>query len=167
MMKLTPRFCFLFGFLACFGLLLIAAYFQFVEDLEPCPLCISQRLAVLAVGSVFLVAAVHNPGRTGIRLYSLIGTLTALFGGGISARHVWLQHLPPDEAPECGPGLEYIFNNFPLGEIVKLMLNGTGECAVVDWTFLGLSIPGWTLVAFVLLAALSLAQFWNAKRHEV
>lgn len=162
-MKLTPRLCNLTGFLACLGLLLTAAYFQFVEELEPCPLCISQRIAILAVGIVFLAAAIHNPGRTGTRVYAVATACVALIGAGISARHVWLQNLPPAEVPECSPGLEYIFNNFPLSETVKLLLNGTGECAEVLWTFLGLSIPAWTLVAFVFLGGWSLAQFWSGR----
>ena len=87
----------------------------------------------------------------------------SLFGAGISTRHVWVQNLPPDEVPECGPGLEYVFENFPLMDTIKLMLNGTGECADVLWTFLGVSIPGWTLVAFLALAILSLLQQWNVQ----
>jgi len=161
--RLTPRLWFLLGFLGCVFLLSMGAYFQLVGGLEPCPLCISQRIAILLTGLVFLFAGLHNPGAAGVKTYALLGALTALGGGAISTRHVWLQHLPPEEVPECGPGLEYIFNNFPLTETLKLMLNGTGDCAKVDWTFLGLSMPGWTLVAFLLLATLSLLQFWNAK----
>jgi len=163
LIRLTPRIWFFLGFLGCAFLLSMGAYFQFVDGLEPCPLCISQRIAILLTGIVFLLAGLHNPGVLGIKIYAILGTLTALAGGAISTRHVWLQHLPPEEVPECGPGLEYIFNNFPLTETLKLMLNGTGDCAKVDWTFMGLSMPGWTLVAFLLLAALSLLQFWNHK----
>ncbi|WP_374087436.1 disulfide bond formation protein B [Methylomicrobium lacus] len=161
--RLTPRLWFLLGFLGCAFLLSMGAYFQFVDGLEPCPLCISQRIAILLTGIVFLLAALHNPGVAGVKTYAILGALTALGGGAISTRHVWLQHLPPEDVPECGPGLEYIFNNFPLTETLKLMLNGTGDCAKVDWIFMGLSMPGWTLVAFLLLATLSLLQFWNAK----
>lgn len=160
---LTPRMWFGLGFLGCVFLLAMATYFQFVGGLEPCPLCISQRIGILLTGIVFLLALLHNPGHVGVKAYALIGTLTALAGGSISVRHVWLQHLPPEEVPECGPGLEYIFNNFPLTETLKLMLSGTGDCAKVDWTFLGLSMPAWTLIAFLMLAALSLAQFWNRR----
>ena len=144
-------------------MLATGAYFQFVEELEPCPLCISQRIAILVTGVVFLIAAIHNPKACGLKFYSILGTITALFGAGISTRHVWVQNLPPDEVPECGPGLEYVFENFPLMDTNKLMLNGTGECAAVLWTFLGVSIPGWTLVAFVALAILSLLQQWNVQ----
>ncbi len=145
------------------GLLGMAAYFQFVGGLDPCPLCISQRIGVLLTGLVFLIAGLHNPGPTGIKRYAILGTITALLGASISTRHVWLQHLPPDQVPECGPGLEFIFQNFPLSETIKLMLSGTGDCAKVDWTLLGFSMPAWTLVAFLMLAVLSLLQIWNCE----
>lgn len=162
---LTPRAWFGLGCLGCVFLLAMGAYFQFVDDLEPCPLCISQRIGILLTGIVFLLAFLHNPGRVGVKTYALLGTLAALAGGSVSVRHVWLQHLPPEEVPECGPGLEYIFNNFPLTETLKLMLSGTGDCAKVDWTFLGMSMPAWTLVAFLMLATLSLLQFWNHRQQ--
>lgn len=162
-MLFTARIWFTLGFFSCFGMLLVGAYFQFVEELEPCPLCISQRIAILLTGVVFLIAALHNPQTTGRRIYAILGTFTALAGGAISIRHLWLQNLPPDQVPECGPGLSYVFENFPLSETIRVMLSGTGECADVLWVFLGLSIPGWTLVAFLMLAGLSLLQFWNCK----
>ncbi|WKJ90663.1 disulfide bond formation protein B [Methylomonas montana] len=155
--KFSPRICFFLGFAACASLLATGAYLQFVEELEPCPLCISQRLAILATGVVFLLAALHNRGR---KVYAVLSALIALIGASISARHVWLQHLPPEEVPECSPGLEYVFQHFPLADTVKLMLTGTGECAKVDWTLLGLSIPAWTLFAFVLLAGWGMLQFF-------
>ena len=160
-MIFSPRVWFAIGSIGCFTMLLIGAYFQFVEELEPCPLCISQRIAILLTGIVLMIAAIHNPGRTGLIVYSILGVISALSGAAISTRHVWLQNLPPEKVPECGPGLEYIYENFPLSETIKLMLNGTGECAEVLWTFMGLSIPGWTLVAFIFMAGLSLAQIWN------
>lgn len=165
--KFNPRFWFILGFLSCFSMLAIGAYFQLIKELEPCPLCISQRIAILLTGTVFLAAAIHNPKPLGRKIYALIGTITALIGAGISTRHVWLQSLPPEDVPECGPGLDYIFENFPITETFKLMLNGTGECAEVLWTFLGLSIPGWTLVAFFILASISLMQFWNSPDYSI
>lgn len=132
-----------------------------IKELEPCPLCITQRIAIFVTGIVFLAGAIHNPAGYGRKLYAILGGITALVGAAISTRHVWLQNLPPEEVPECGPGLEYVFENFPLTDTIKLMLNGTGECAEILWTFLGLSIPGWTLVAFISLAAVSILQFWN------
>ncbi len=161
---LRPRFWFGLGAFGCAFLLAMGAYFQFVDGLEPCPLCISQRLAILATGVVFLIATVHNPNMIGRKSYSLLAALTALIGAGISTRHVWLQHLPPEAVPECGPGLEYVMANFPWSETLKMMLSGTGECAEINWTMLGLSMPAWTLIAFLLLAGWSLAQ-WPERRR--
>lgn len=158
----SPRYCFLLGFLFCAALLLTAVYFQFAGGLEPCPLCISQRIMVLAVALVLLAAFLHNPGSTkGVRAYAVAGFLTALLGASVSGRHVWLQHLPADEVPACGPGIEYMFQYFPLTDTLRAMLTGTGECAKVDWTLLGLSMPAWVLLCFMALAAFSLAQWWN------
>jgi disulfide bond formation protein DsbB len=148
------------------SLLAMGAYFQFVQKLNPCPLCISQRLAILATGIVFLIAALHNPQQTGTTRYAIAGAITALMGASISTRHVWLQHLPPEEVPECGPGLEYMLQNFPLFDTLKLMLSGTGDCAKVDWTLLGFSMPVWTLLAFLILATLSILQIWNYQAND-
>ncbi|MFA5983634.1 MAG: disulfide bond formation protein B [Methylococcaceae bacterium] len=166
MLKLSSRIWFMLGFLGCVTLLGIAAYIQLVDGEEPCPLCISQRIAVLMVALVFLVAVIHNPKQNGLAVYAITGALIALIGGSISVRHIWIQHLPPDQVPECGPGLEYVFNNFPLAETIKLMLSGTGDCAQVGWTMLGFSIPEWTLIAFLLLAALSFLQLWNSNNNK-
>ncbi len=160
-MKLTARLAFLLTFLFCFVSLLVAAYFQFVEELEPCPLCISQRICILAVGLVSLLAAIHNPGITGKRIYAGLAAVFAIGGMFISGRHVWIQNLPADEVPSCGPGLSYIFDNFPLSKTIEVMLSGTGECADVLWTFLGLSIPAWTFVAFAALLVWNIFIFFR------
>ena len=144
--------------------MLTAFYFQFIDGLSPCPLCISQRIGVLLTGLILLAGFIHNPGPTGIRCYSLAGGLSALAGASISGRHVWIQHLPADEVPACGPGLAYMFEYFPLGETLKAMVNGTGDCAKVDWTLLGMSMPAWVLVAFLILAGWSFLQFKNVRR---
>lgn len=162
-MMLTSRTYFFLGFLSCLAMAGIAAYLQWVQALEPCPLCISQRIMLALVAVVMLLAVLHNPQRFGIQVYALVATISALLGAGVSVRHIWLQNLPPEAVPECGPGLAYIFENFPLAETIKSMLNGTGECAEVLWTFLGLSIPGWALVAFLGLSSISLLQFWNVQ----
>ena len=163
LIRFNSRIWFFLGCLGCVFLLAMGAYFQFVQKLNPCPLCISQRLAILATGIVFLIAALHNPQQKGTTRYAITGTITALMGASISTRHVWLQHLPPDEVPECGPGLEYMLQNFPLFDTLKLMLSGTGDCAKVDWTLLGFSMPVWTLLAFLMLATVSVLQIWNYK----
>jgi len=155
--KFSPRLWFFLGFTGCCALLAMGAFMQFVEELEPCPLCISQRLAILSTGIIFLFAGLHNRA---YKVYAVLGAISALIGASISTRHVWLQHLPPDQVPECSPGLEYVFQHFPLADTIKLMLTGTGECAQIEGIFLGLTIPAWTLIAFLMLAAFSLATIW-------
>ena len=167
MMKYSPRTYFLLGFLFCVGLILTAFYFQFVDGLSPCPLCISQRIMVVAVGLIMLAAFLHNPGPTGVRVYAVLGFLVELGGASISARHVWIQHLPADEVPACGPGLAYMFQYFPLSDTLRAMVTGTGDCAKVDWSLLGLSMPAWVLACFAFLAALSLAQYWNTAQGRL
>lgn len=158
----SPRLSFLFGFLATVGLMATAFYFQFQEGLEPCPLCISQRLGVVLVGLVMLVGALHATAPSRVRIYAVLGGLAASFGAAISIRHLYIQHLPEDELPACGPGLSYMFQYFPLGDTLKAMVTGTGDCAHVDWTFLGFSMPFWVLLAFLGLGIWSVAQWWNA-----
>ena len=160
--RFNSRIWFFLGFVGCMSLLAMGAYFQFVQGLNPCPLCISQRLAILATGLVFLIAALHNPQQKGTTRYAIAGVITALMGASISTRHVWLQHLPPEEVPECvGFDLDYMFQYFPLIDTIEMMLSGTGDCAKVDWTLLGFSMPVWTLLAFLMLAILSALQIWN------
>lgn len=148
-----------FGLIAGFCALsiLAALVMQHVFDMEPCALCISQRIGIMAVGAVALVACLHNPKLLGIKVYSVLGIAFATIGGAISARHIWIQNLPEDQAPLCGPGLGYMFETRPIFDALSLLLKGDGNCADVLFTFLGLSIPGWTLVAF---AGLILGNFW-------
>jgi len=161
----TFRGVFLAGFLACLSMLLIAGYFQFIEHLDPCPLCILQRVMVLVVGVVFLLGAMHNPVNTGRRIYGFLVVLFAGVGAAIAGRHVWLQQLPADQVPTCGPGLNFIVENFPLNQAIDMVLRGSGECADVMWTFLGLSIPGWTLVAFVMMILVGLSQLFGKHKQ--
>jgi disulfide bond formation protein DsbB len=155
---LSTRSIFGLGFLFCAVMLAIAGYFQIIDNLEPCPLCILQRVCTLIVGMILLLAFIHNPKHVGTRIYGCLAGLFALVGAAISARHVWLQNLPEDQVPSCGPGLNFMLENFPLNDTINMVLKGSGECAEVLWTFMGISIPGWTLVAFVLLAITSLSQ---------
>jgi len=148
------------GFIVCAVLLGYAYFAQFQLALDPCPLCIFQRIAMLALAMVFLAAALHNPGAMGARIYGVLILVAAGIGSAVAGRHVWLQHLPPDKVPECGPGLEYMLEAFPIGEALKLAFTGSGECATVDWTFLGLSMPAWVLVCFVGLGMAGLVRNW-------
>jgi disulfide bond formation protein DsbB len=122
-----------------------------------------QRAFFYAVGAVFLVAALHGPARAGQVVYSALGFLFALGGLGVAARHVWLQHLPPDKVPACGPDLAFMLENFPLGRTLQKLFTGTGECAEVKWRFLGLSIPEWSLLWF---GALALYALWLMLRRR-
>lgn len=153
---LSMRNQFLLGAVMCAGMIAIALYFQHVEMLEPCPLCIVQRVIVIALGVVFLIAGILNPQALGQRLWAGLLSLIALTGVGVAARHVWLQNLPPDQVPECGPGLDYMMDVLPINEVLSKVFSGSGECAEILWSFLGISIPGWTLITFTLIAAYSL-----------
>lgn len=151
--KLTPRLGYLAGFVICTLLLAFALYLQYFENQDPCPLCILQRGAFMVLMVLFLVAALHGPGRVGAVIYGGLMFMVASIGAAIATRHVWLQHLPKDRVPECGPGLEFILRKFPLSQALDKILSGSGECAEAGWTFLGLSIAGWSLAWFVLLGA--------------
>jgi disulfide bond formation protein DsbB len=152
------------GALACAGLMAYALYVQHGLGLEPCPLCILQRLAVIALGGIFLVAALHPAGAVGRRVYGILLALVALAGSGVAGRHVWLTTLPPERLPACGPGLDFMLESFPLQETLAMVLSGSGECANVDWRFLGLSIPAWVLISLVCLGAYGLVYNWRASR---
>lgn len=136
--------------------MLVALYLQHYQGLEPCPLCVFQRVAVIGVGVVAVIAAVHGPQAWGQRVYAGVMALSALAGVVVAGRHVWLQHLPADQVPSCGPGLDFWIAALPWQQVVQQVFQGSGECAKVDWTLLGLSLPMWTLMLFVglLLAAL-------------
>ena len=149
------------GFAACAGLMAYALYAQYQLLLEPCPLCVFQRMAVSAMGVCFLAAGLHDPAGRGGRVYALALALVASAGSVVAGRHVWLQHLPPGQVPECGPGFDYIMESFPLGEALAMIFRGSGECADVDWVFLGLSMPTWTLVWIVALGTFGV---WNNLR---
>lgn len=141
------------GFLACVGLMGFALYFQYGLGLEPCPLCIFQRVAVIAVGVLFLIAALHNPGRTGARVYAVLLAIAAIAGALISTRHVWIQAQPPGTVAACGASLDYLMDIMPVTEVITKVLTGSGECGKVDWTLLGLSMPWWVLFALIALGA--------------
>ena len=140
------------GALICALAMGFALYLQHVQGLEPCPLCVFQRVAMIFTGAVLLLAAVHGPGGWGQWVYSGVGVAGALAGLGIAARHVWLQSLPPDQVPACGPALDYLMDVMPVWEVVQTILRGDGNCAIIDWQFLGLSLPFWTGIGFFLLA---------------
>lgn len=154
-MTLPPRRLINFAaFLFCVGMMAFALYAEHRLFMEPCPLCVFQRIAVIGMGIVFLLLAVHNPGPGWARRIYL-GLLGIASSGGIivAGRHVWLQHLPPAEVPACGPGLGYMLETFPFADALQMVFTGSGECASVDWSLLGLSMPAWVLICILLLAA--------------
>ena len=154
--KITPRIWFLCLVLCCGALLGFALYNQYVDYLDPCPLCVFQRVVFMAMGVIALLAFLHNPARTGQRIYAWLIVAGATVGALIAGRHVWLQSLPPGEVPECGPGLNYMLENFPITEVLSTVLMGSGSCAEVIWSFLGMSMPQWTLIWYVGLALMTL-----------
>lgn len=154
--KISLRTWFFAMAVACSSLLGYALYKQHVDYLDPCPLCVIQRVAFMWIGGFSLLAAIHYPAGTGRRIYSYLVVLGAAFGAAVAGRHVWLQNLPADQVPDCGPGLNYMLENFPLLEVLKTVFLGSGSCAEVHWRFLGLSMPGWTLVWFLGFAVLTL-----------
>lgn len=137
------------------GLLSYGYYLQYVEGLEPCPLCMTQRICFYLVAFFALLSAANNRSVLWQRISNALIGISALTGLGVAGRQLWLQSLPPDQVPACGPGFEYIMQTFPIMEAVSIMFKGNGNCAEVDWTFLGLSIAGWAFVCFAgfLLAA--------------
>ena len=150
------------GAFSCAGMMGFALYAQHVLLLDPCPLCILQRIAVILIGATFLISALHSPGVTGGRIYAGFIGLFALFGTGVAAWHVRLQNLPPDEVPSCGPGLEYMVENFPLKDALGMIFKGSGECAEVVWRLLGLSMPTWVVIG---VTGLAIAGIWNNLRR--
>lgn len=151
------------GCLAAFGALGFAYVLEYGFGLEPCPLCILQRVAMFATGVVFLAAVLHAPaGRAGRWSYGLLAILAAGAGAGIAGRHVWLQSLPADQVPACGPGLDYLLDVLPWREVLATVLRGDASCAAVDAAFLGLSLPAWTLLGFLALAAWALVSLFAA-----
>jgi disulfide bond formation protein DsbB len=144
------------GALACAVLMAYALYAEHVLGLAPCPLCIFQRVAVIVLGVLFLLAALHGPGRMGARIYGILLGLAALAGMLVAGRHIWIQAQPPGSVAACGADLDYLLEIMPVTEVITKVLTGSGECGKIDWTLLGLSMPGWVLIALAGLGAWAL-----------
>lgn len=158
MRRVGPRAVFILVFLACAGLLGTALYLQEQKGLDPCPMCILQRYAFVAIGLTALVAALHGPRGVALKVYALVVVAFTLVGGGTAMRQSWLQHHPP-KSESCGTDLEFLLENFPLSQALPKIFAGSGDCALVTWRFLGLSIAEWALAWFVLI---TLAVVWAA-----
>ncbi len=155
MPRLTTRRRFALGAIICAVLLGVGYFLQFARDIEPCPLCILQRLAFFAIGVACLAGVASGIARSGARLLFALIALFAALGGSVAARQVWLQSLPAERVPACGPGLEYMLGAFPLSKTLSMVLRGSGECAENSWQFLGLGMAAWALIWFVLLGAVA------------
>ena len=162
----VSRLGYLAQVLACAALLGAGYYLELVEELAPCPLCIFQRIAYFGFAVVALLATLHAPRLKGRQVYSGLMLLCALAGLGVAGRQTWLQHLPTDRIPACGPDLAYMVEMYAPVDVLRRVLHGSGDCAKVDWTFLSLSIAEWSVVCFVLLIATCLIQLWSTRRTE-
>lgn len=140
-----------------------ALYLEHYKGLEPCPLCIFQRVGLMAMGLFALIALIHNPASNVMkRIYAALAGLGVLWSAGVATRHVWIQHLPPDQVPSCGPGLNYLVDVLPWKEVLSQVLTGSGECAKINWSFLGQSLPVWSLAFF---SGLLLVSIWQIFRR--
>lgn len=145
----SRRSAYFAGFLICAGMIAYAVYLQYVELMEPCPMCWFQRVAVVALGLVLLAGALTNPGPRGARVVAWFGLLTGGAGAALAVRHLWIQSLPPDQLPSCGMGIGYMLESLPFLDVFARALKGSVECNKIDLV-LGLPIPAWMLIFFVI-----------------
>ena len=161
--SISKRWLYLAGALIVAILFCSALYLQYVLRQDPCPLCMVQRVIFIAIGVLFFIAALHNAKLAGAKVYSVLIALVALGGVGVASRHIWIQHLPADQVPACGPGLDFMLKHFPMSEVWQELMHGSGECAAKGWTILTLGIPEWSLVWFVLLGIFSILVGWKKR----
>jgi disulfide bond formation protein DsbB len=158
---ISRRWLYLLGAVTVVAMFCSALYLQHVLRQDPCPLCMVQRVIYIVIGVLFLLAALHNAKSLGAKIYSVLIALVALSGVGVASRHIWIQHLPKDQVPACGPGLDFMLKHFPMSEVWQELMHGSGECAAKGWTFLTLGIPEWSLVGYVLLGVAALLVGWK------
>ena len=149
--SISNRWLYLSGAVFAGWLIGVALYLQYVEHQDPCPLCMVQRVIFIAILAVFALAALHGPKRLGVRVYAALIVVLSLAGVGVAARHIWIQHLPKDQVPACGPGLDYMLETMPMSNVLKELMHGSGECAAKGWTFFTLGIPEWSLLCYIAL----------------
>ena len=158
LLLLPPRrVAYVLGSFVCAALMAWALWLQYGLELEPCPLCVFQRIAVITTGVIFLIAAIHNPGRNGAAFYALLTVIASGNGAALAAWHVWIQAQPTGTVAACGMGLNYMLDTMPLTDVISRVLKGSGECAEQGWLFLGLAIPSWTFVFFIAMIAAAIA----------
>ena len=154
--RIPGRVLYLAGFLYTSSLMAFGFYLQYVKHQDPCPLCMVQRMIFVAILALFLLAAMQGPKRTGAIIYAVLISLLSLSGVAVALRHIWIQHLPLDQVPACGPDLDYMLDTMPLARVFKELLHGSGECAAHGWTLFTLGIPQWSLLCYLALGALAI-----------
>lgn len=163
-MHKNPRLIFAAMFAVCAGLVGFGLFLQHAKGLEPCPMCILQRYAFVAIAVIALFAAIHDPRSSGRRVYGGLLALAAVGGGGVAMRHVYLEHNPP-QIYDCGADFGYMLESFPLADLLPMIFKGTGDCTKVPWRFLGLSIAEWALVWFAIFLVAAIFAAWLRPRH--
>lgn len=153
---ISNRWLYLAGALFASGLMGFGLYLQYVKHQDPCPLCMVQRVLFIAILVVFALATLHGPKRLGEKIYAALIVLLSLSGVTVASRHIWIQNLPKDQVPACGPGLDFMLETLPMGTVIQKLMHGSGECAEKGWTFLSLGIPEWSLFCYLALGMLSL-----------
>jgi disulfide bond formation protein DsbB len=152
--------------LACLAMLGYALFLQYYRGLDPCPLCLFQRIAIMGLTVAFALAALVPDGWRALRrVAAVLIALVALAGVGVAIRHLYIQSLPPGSVPACGAGLDYMWEVFPVMEVLRKVLTGSGECAKIDWTFLGLAMPAWVLINVTILGTLGVLVNWPSRRR--
>ena len=161
---ISTRIFFLIIFLCCVSLMIFGLYLEHIRGLDPCPLCVFQRIAYILIIIASLIAVIHNPANTWKTIYKFLIFIFSVMGASVAGRQVWLQHLPPELVPECGPGLDYMLNVFPFADAVRMILSGSGECAEVQWRFIGLSIAEWSLIVFIAISIATILSVFFVKK---
>ena len=164
---MSTRMFFLTVMFSCIALMVFGLYLEYIQGLDPCPLCVFQRIAYILIGLIALIGATHNPKDLFLVIYKFLIIITAITGALIAGRQVWVQHLPPELVPECGPGLDYMLNVFPLSDAIKMILSGSGECAEVKWRFIGFSIAEWSLIMFIGITVATTLSIYVYKKNSV
>lgn len=151
--------------MAVIGMSFALFFLQRYMGFSPCPLCIFQRIGLMIMGGFALIAAIFDPKSKIVRLLLWLGSLAGIgWAAVVAGRHVWLQHLPADQVPSCGPGLDYWLDTLPMQQVLKEVFAGSGECASIEWTFMGLSIPEQSLILFSILIVVHLLILWRIVR---
>ncbi len=161
------------AFLACVGLILAALFFEHYQGENPCPLCLLQRYGIIAVGIVYLLAGIFHSNKVWVsRIFAVLLLLTAIIGGAMSGRHIWIQSLPEDQVPACTAPLHDLAGDLGWKDTLELVLiEGTGDCHDSSWKFLYLTMPMWVLVWFIGFGIFGFLRNWipddNSRYHSI